>query len=67
MAGAIAEIAHKTMFRNFRKIKPEQFEIYLIEGGDRLLTSYPPSLQPMLNAIWKRWECASSRENRLQE
>ncbi|MFA6916451.1 MAG: NAD(P)/FAD-dependent oxidoreductase [Parachlamydiales bacterium] len=44
MAGAIAEIAHKSMFKNFRKIKPEQSEIYLIEGTDQILNTYPPRL-----------------------
>lgn len=44
MAGAIAEIARKSLFDNFRKIKPEQSEIYLIEGTDRILNTYPPKL-----------------------
>lgn len=44
MAGAIAEIARKTMFNNFRKIKPEQSEIYLIEGGPHLLGAFPEKL-----------------------
>lgn len=44
MAGAVAEIAHKTMFKNFRKIKPEQSEIYLVEGESRILMAYPPEL-----------------------
>ncbi len=44
MAGAIAEIAKKTLFKNFRKIKPEQSEIYLIEGLNQILPSYPPEL-----------------------
>lgn len=44
MAGAIAEIAHKTLFRNFRRIKPEKAKIYLIEAFDQILPSYPTSL-----------------------
>jgi len=44
MAGSIAEIAHKTMFKNFRKINPSKSKIYLIEGMDRLLPPYPPKL-----------------------
>lgn len=44
VAGAIAEIARETMFKNFRKIKPEQAEIFLIEGADQVLPSYPPDL-----------------------
>lgn len=44
MAGAIAEIARKTLFKNFRNIRPEQSEIYLIEGLDHILPSYPTHL-----------------------
>jgi NADH dehydrogenase len=44
MAGAIAEIARKTLFNNFRKIKPEQSKIYLIEGLPEILPSFPASL-----------------------
>lgn len=44
MAGAIAEIAYKTMFRNFRKIRPEQSQIFLVESSPRLLMAYPPDL-----------------------
>jgi len=44
MSGAIAEICRKTMFKNFRKIKPEQSQIYLIEGMSQILPSYPPHL-----------------------
>ncbi|MDN3504056.1 MAG: NAD(P)/FAD-dependent oxidoreductase [Rhabdochlamydiaceae bacterium] len=44
MAGSIAEIAYKTMFKNFRKINPQKSRIYLIEGFDRILPPFPPSL-----------------------
>ena len=44
MAGAIAEIAHKTMFKNFRKIRPERSKIYLVEALPNILTAYPESL-----------------------
>ena len=44
MAGAIAEIAHKTMFKNFRRIKPEKSKIYLIEGAPRVLPPYQETL-----------------------
>jgi len=45
MAGAIAEIARKTLFKNFRKIKPENAEIYLIESLSHVLPSYPLHLR----------------------
>lgn len=44
MAGAIAEIATKSLFKNFRRIKPEESKIYLIEATSHILPSYPPSL-----------------------
>lgn len=44
MAGDIAEIARKTMFKNFRKIKPEQSEILLVEGESHILNSYSTTL-----------------------
>ena len=44
LASTIAEIAQKSLFRNFRKIKPENSEIFLIEGAERLLQSFPKSL-----------------------
>lgn len=44
MAGAIAEIAHKTMFKNFRRIKPEKSKIFLIEATPRILQMYPEKL-----------------------
>lgn len=44
MAGAIAEIAHKALVRNFRNIKPEQTKIYLIEGTSQLLPTFSKKL-----------------------
>jgi NADH dehydrogenase len=44
MAGAIAEIANKTMFKNFRRIKPEESKIYLIEALPQILPMYPEPL-----------------------
>jgi NADH dehydrogenase len=44
MAGAIAEIAHKTLFKNFRIIKPEKSKIFLIEALPYILPTYPQKL-----------------------
>jgi NADH:ubiquinone reductase (H+-translocating) len=44
MAGAIAEIANKTLFKNFRRIKPETSKIYLIEALPQILPMYPDKL-----------------------
>ena len=44
MAGAIAEIAYNTLFKNFRRIKPERSKIYLIEGLPNILTAFSEKL-----------------------
>lgn len=44
MAGAIAEIARKTMLKNFRKINPHKTRVYLIEAGPRILAGFPEDL-----------------------
>lgn len=44
MAGAIGEIAHKTLFHNFRRIMPEKSKIYLVEALPGILPSYPENL-----------------------
>ncbi len=54
MAGAIAEIAYKTMFRNFRRIDPEKAKVYLIEALPRLLPMYPEKLAGKATAILEK-------------
>ncbi|MEL6892744.1 MAG: NAD(P)/FAD-dependent oxidoreductase [Actinomycetota bacterium] len=44
LAGAIAEIATKTMSRDFRAIDPSKAHVMLVEGADRVLGTYPPEL-----------------------
>ncbi|WP_058533673.1 NAD(P)/FAD-dependent oxidoreductase [Legionella saoudiensis] len=44
MAGAIAEIAHQSLQSNFRSIDPSKTKVYLIEGGNQVLNSYPQKL-----------------------
>ncbi|WP_043874083.1 NAD(P)/FAD-dependent oxidoreductase [Legionella massiliensis] len=44
MAGAIAEIAHQSLKSNFRSIDPGHTKVYLIEGSNQVLSSYPPKL-----------------------
>ena len=43
-AGAIAEIAFKTLTRQFRAIDPGSATIVLLEGAQRVLGAYPESL-----------------------
>ncbi|HWR83341.1 MAG TPA: NAD(P)/FAD-dependent oxidoreductase [Candidatus Deferrimicrobium sp.] len=44
LAGALAEIAHYTLRRDFRAINPAEARILLVEGADRVLPAFPPSL-----------------------
>ena len=44
MAGAVAELRRYALRRDFRRIDPREATVLLLEGGQRLLTSYPQSL-----------------------
>jgi NADH dehydrogenase len=43
-AGAVAELRRYALKRDFRRIDPGEATVLLLEGGPRLLPSYPPSL-----------------------
>ncbi len=42
LAGALGEIAHDTLRRDFRAIRPGEARIILVEAMDRILPTYPP-------------------------
>jgi NADH:ubiquinone reductase (H+-translocating) len=44
MAGAVAELRRYALRRDFRRIDPGEATVLLLEGGPRLLPSYPLSL-----------------------
>ncbi|HMD48563.1 MAG TPA: NAD(P)/FAD-dependent oxidoreductase [Bryobacteraceae bacterium] len=50
LAGALGEIAHDTLRRDFRSIDPRDAVIYLVEGGPRVLPTYPPDLSAKAEA-----------------
>ncbi len=50
LAGALGEIAHDTLRRDFRSIRPEEAVILLIEGGPRVLPTYPADLSAKAEA-----------------
>jgi NADH:ubiquinone reductase (H+-translocating) len=54
LAGALGEIANDTLRRDFRKIDPSQAQIILVEGADRVLPSYPPSLSAAAQRMLER-------------
>jgi len=44
LAGALSEIARHTMIRDFRHFDPSEVRVILVEGIERVLPPYPPSL-----------------------
>ena len=44
LAGAIAELAHHTLSKDFRNIRPQDAKVILVEGGPRVLSSFPEGL-----------------------
>jgi NADH dehydrogenase len=44
LAGAMADIAQRTLARDFQRFDPRDAEVMLLEGGERILPSYPPAL-----------------------
>ncbi|MEM7075640.1 MAG: NAD(P)/FAD-dependent oxidoreductase [Pseudomonadota bacterium] len=49
-AGAIAELAHHTLARDFRRISPDHARIILIEAGKRVLAAFPEDLSARAKA-----------------
>jgi NADH dehydrogenase len=50
LAGALAEIARRTLRQDFRNIRPESARIVLVEGGPSLLGAFPPKLRDAARA-----------------
>jgi NADH dehydrogenase len=44
LAGALAEIANETLKNDFRRINPREARIVLMEGGSRMLATFPEDL-----------------------
>ena len=54
LAGALAEIASETLKNDFRRINPTEARIILMEGGTRVLSTYPPDLSEKAEILVKR-------------
>jgi NADH dehydrogenase len=50
LAGAIAELATYVLSRDFRSIRPDATRVLLLEGGDRILSSFEPILSERAQA-----------------
>lgn len=44
LAGALGEIAHRTLARDFRHFDPQEARVLLIDSGDRVLATLPEGL-----------------------
>lgn len=54
LAGAIAEIAHDTLRRDFRNINPASARVYLVEGAGRVLPAFPEDLSASARSALER-------------
>jgi NADH:ubiquinone reductase (H+-translocating) len=53
LAGALAEIAHHTLKHDFRRIRPQEARIILMEGGPRVLPPFPEDLSAKAEKLVK--------------
>jgi NADH dehydrogenase len=54
LAGALAEIARRTLRQDFRSIRPESARIVLVEGGPLVLAAFPERLRDAARASLAR-------------
>ncbi len=54
LAGALGEIANDTLRHDFRDIDPSTAQIILVEGTERILPTYPPSLSEAARKMVER-------------
>jgi NADH dehydrogenase len=54
LAGTLGELAHGTLKHDFRTIDPAAAEIFLLEGGERILSAFPPDLSAKAEAALRR-------------
>lgn len=54
LAGALAEIAGRTLAKDFRHFDPRTTRVVLIEAGPRILSSFDPSLSAKAHAMLTR-------------
>jgi NADH dehydrogenase len=63
MAGAIAELAHRALAADFRRIDPRMTRVVLIEAGPRVLAGFDPDLsrkaEKTLNALGVEVRCGA--------
>ena len=67
LAGALAELAHNTLKKDFRSIDPTQAKIFLVEGMHRILPPYPPDLSAEAEASLAKLGVTVVKQTRVTE
>jgi NADH dehydrogenase len=67
LAGAIGELAHKTMVGDFRSIDPREARVLLIEGAKNVLPVYAPKLQDAARKSLEKLGVTVITETRVEE
>lgn len=65
LAGALGEIGLHTLARDFRRIDPTQVRVLLVEGRDRVLSSYPVELSAAAKRSLERRKVEVRVESRV--
>jgi NADH:ubiquinone reductase (H+-translocating) len=66
MAGALAELAHATLSRDFRHINPQTAHILLVEAGPRMLAGFPEKLAAFARRALERMGVEVLLETRIE-
>jgi NADH dehydrogenase len=67
VAGALAEIRRYALRKDFRRIDPREATVMLLEGGERILPSYPPSLSERAKLELRRLGVEVRQETKVTE
>ncbi len=51
LAGAVGELARHTLKNDFRSIRPEESQILILDGADRVLPPFPRTCRPRPSAL----------------
>jgi NADH dehydrogenase len=67
VAGALAEIRNFALRRDFRHIDPREASVVLVEGGPRILGSYPPELSEKAKLALRRLDVTVHEQTLVTE
>lgn len=67
LAGAIGELAHRTMVKDFRRIDPRSARVLLIEGAKDVLPVFPPKLRIAARASLEQLGVSVITEGMVEE